>query len=243
MTSPWTFRPWRGDSPRALRAGDLLHAEPKKVAAGSRSIEFLPYADEAYVTARFMLLADCDLYLPGLYFVGQAVEKYMKALLLDHREKDRLARLFDPTSAKRAPLAPLKKRLHDLKALAQDIGAVHSEFKDAEFIEVCSRLTSFEVLGRYPDHAVESWGYSRNIIAFLDKFVVHCRQLLQVDPRQDRADLIHILLTSGSPDSLGICGLVLTLAEENDFLPELCGCDPEIVAEAIAHAKTLMAQA
>jgi HEPN domain-containing protein len=178
VTYQWSFREWGKsrspkDNPIELHADALLW--PLVGAAKEPSVEgFMEYADQAYIGCRVLMLASEAVHPAALFLAGQVLEKYMKAILLSR------GRTFKQVMA--AARAPKELRIangHYLEGLANGIG---DEFADKEFIEVCRRLQPFETAGRYPDHSLDGWMYTLQLLTFLDEFVLHGRELIGRHP-------------------------------------------------------------
>jgi HEPN domain-containing protein len=253
----WEYRPWMGTPKQTLKADDVLDATmattytPPKARKGKapklstvRLSKLAPirYADQAYVAARMIGLTDQDVHLASLYFMGQAMELYLKALLLHRLEADDMARAFGFPPANAPALPDPELKTHDLVMLAQGVGQDHPEFLDPEFIALCERLTAFQEAGRYPDHWVQRWVLSLSRVTFLDSFVAHCREIMDIDSTLNGADLMRNLFTFVPPSRPASAaqqlGVLELLAEENDYLPALTGYSQERLDRALGAAKS-----
>ena len=241
MSYQWEYRPWRRASKQALKADDILDATLASRNKPSKH-GFIRYADQAYVAARIVALADHDVHLASLYFMGQAIELYFKALLLERLDADRWDRAFGrkPANAPALPAPVLKT--HDLVKLARDVGQDHPEFLDPEFLVLCERLTAFQEAGRYPDHIIKQWSDDLSRVTFLDAFVAHCREIMDIHATEGGADLMRNLFTFVPPsrpaEAAQQLGVIELLAEENDHLPALTGYSQEHIDHGFAAAKS-----
>lgn len=178
MVFQWTYHKWIDDPKhpaQKLDANSILLTE-RNVSIPPQTVQGLvTYAEMSYVACRILMLASRSTTLPALYFAGQTVEKYLKAVWLEKAGTKR------KTGHKIAKLAcRIAQRFPEL-----------AEFGDPEFLKVCERLEPFDEAGRYPDNAIKQWGVHLHLLTFLDTFVTHCRQITgsptQLNPIQQIA--------------------------------------------------------
>jgi len=197
----WPYYPWRlpgdppVDSPIRLRHKNVLITAPSDPGALT-SLDMIVHADISYLSCRILMLSSRVVHPAALYMAGQTIEKYLKAILL--------------ASGRDAP------RHHRLVKLANCVGA---PFDDEEFLELCRHLEPFNVAGRYPDHPLYAWRYSLNLLAFLDAFVVKCRQIAQMPP--DASNVIAQLGRQDCGDNPVMAAAVIALQDQNRHLLEL----------------------
>ena len=115
---------------------------------------FMVGAEEDYILARVLLFIGMK--DPGMYHNQQSIEKYLKAYLIQNGHK------FDDT--------------HDLTKLATLASEFNTFFADQDFIKACQNVTHFEVIGRYPQAKVRSYGWIMpDLVHFLDEFIYEMR--------------------------------------------------------------------
>jgi hypothetical protein len=197
----WSYYRWQlpadppVDAPVALRHKDLLitaPSTPPKVTSQGLMI----HADISYLSCRILMLSSQAVHPAALYTAGQTIEKYLKAVLLESGKGIR--------------------RHHGLVQLAKEAG---KPFDDDEFLELCRHLEAFNVAGRYPDHALHAWRYSLNLLAFLDAFVVICRQIAQMP--SGAPNVIAELGQQDCADNPVMAAAVIALQDQNRHLSEL----------------------
>jgi HEPN domain-containing protein len=157
QSPPGVGTPRTTDEVRALRKAQ--HTERKHE---PKVPDLVAYADVSYLAARILLLSSEAVHHEALYCVGKTIEKYLKAVWL--------AKAGSPA-----------KTGHDLSLLALQLAETYSElpeFGDPELIKLCEHLQPFEEAGRYPDHRLDAWEFTPELLTFLDGFVGHCRTLI-----------------------------------------------------------------
>lgn len=202
MTFVWTYHEWEpldGDvaAARPLVADTLLQT----VQSGRRppvSVDgLIQYGDIAYLSCRILMLAAMAVHPEALYCASQALEKYMKAVLV-HRSQSS------------------KGYQHGLVRLAH---ALAGEFADPEFLLVCERLAPFEEAGRYPDNTVPEWEHNLNLLTFLDGFVVHARRSAGMGP--NTFNMVRYLLEHDAAGNAFVGAAIAAVRQGNHYVQEL----------------------
>lgn len=179
--SEWHFYRWRTEGKAALdqiqlplQVEKLLITNPIGLTPDGKpernplSVEgLIYYGDTAYLAARILMLAGESVHPESLYCVAQTIEKYMKAILLSKLGENRY-RLVRRSFGNGHQLARIAK------SVVTECGL--GEFGDSEFLRLCQTLEPFEEAGRYPDHQFKGWGYTLDLLTFLDGFIVHSRK-------------------------------------------------------------------
>jgi HEPN domain-containing protein len=195
----WDYFSWEIHEPSRLRlrADDILKTHPAPARNTSTVESFVNYADTAYLSCRVLMLASMFTHAEALYCAAQTLEKYMKALLL---QRDGAVPVF----------------AHNLAKYAKVLG---DEFVASEFLEVCERLSPMAEAGRYPDHKLQGWGHPIELLAFLDSFVSHCRDLLSL-PTGTR-NIINELLNQEPNGNPVMAAAITAVRDKNHFLDVL----------------------
>jgi len=198
----WSYYPWSvsgeplADSPVALKCEDLVSTQPAKSPRVPKLQGMIRYADMSYLSCRILMLSSTVVHPVALYMAGQTIEKYLKAVLLAQQK-------------------PIRTH-HNLTQLAGQAGA---PFASQEFVKVCQHLKAFNIAGRYDDHALGPSRHSLNLLAFLDAFVVCCRQIVQMP--SDTPNLVEELQTQDSGDNRVMAAAVIALRDHNRHLHQL----------------------
>lgn len=200
----WTYHFWwshRGDvdQPQCLRADHIIEMHWLKTRHTPRVDDWLMYMEMAYMSCRLLLISSTVLHLEAFYCAAQTLERGMKAVIT-HRGLDVLK----------------GQKGHDLPALAESLG---DDFNEAEFIELCRRLQSFQEAGRYPDNDVSHFAYPLSILTFLDGFVVRCRALC--GNLAGSSSWTSIAVTEGRSGNEVQQAAVVAICDNNRFLPDL----------------------
>ena len=131
---------------------------------------FLVGAEEDYILARSLLLIGVN--DAGLYHYQQCMEKYFKSLLIEK------GIIFRDT--------------HDLNKLRKLLEPVDVFFNDKDLEMACVEVSHFEVVGRYPQERIRSYGFMiPNIIDFLDEFSFTMRQQIDRNGVLDSIDRLN----------------------------------------------------
>ncbi len=167
----------------SLLVDDILQV-PQDQQAINTWDQWVHHADAAYVACRMLTLASRTVHHLALYGAAQTIEKYQKTILL-HRT------------------GSIPSIGHDFRAGAQGVAALSPAlacFADAQYLELCRRLTPLDVAARYPDARTPAphWRFSLDLLTFLDAFVHRCRDVLHI-PAGTRG-VIEGLLHERNPD-------------------------------------------
>jgi hypothetical protein len=198
----WSYYPWtvRGgppvEAPVALKCEKLIITRPAKSARVPKLQGMIQYADMSYLSCRILMISSTVVHPVALYMAGQTIEKYLKAVLL----------------AQQKPMP----RTHKLTELAGQAGV---PFTSQEFVKLCQHLERFDIAGRYDDHALAGWIYSLDLLAFLDGFVVRCREIVQMP--SDTPNRVANLQGQDSGDNPVMAAAVTALRDKNRHLDEL----------------------
>ena len=205
----WTYYPWAPSGkplpkePVHLKFQELLETHPSQIKGKAKSGKLegmIEYADISYLSCRILMLSSIAVHPAALYMAGQTIEKYLKAVLL-----------------KRKPELPLSElRTHKLTKLAGQVGG---PFADREFVQLCEHIEKFDIAGRYFDHALEGWGYSLNLLAFLDAFVVRCREITGMP--LDTPNRVTNLLDQKTGQNQVMAAALQAVSDNNRHLDEL----------------------
>lgn len=213
MTNGWSYYRWLESAPVALKASDVLITQASPTGKkGDPLHHLIRYADMYYLACRILMIASYEVHPPALYAAGQAVEKYLKALLQN--------------------LTGAYPRMHDLQQLAARVhGALASKdpsnaslFADREFLTLCQHLKEFDIAGRYQPHTVDGWHYYLNLLGFLDAFVVKCRQLLAFSPRSP--NVVRNLLMQETKDNEVMAAAITAVRDNNHHVRKLLNPAP-----------------
>jgi HEPN domain-containing protein len=100
---------------------------------------FIAYADDDLLA--FGVLIHGGLYVPAYYHGVQAIEKYLKALVLS---------ILDPSGTIQTPITQPWLRTHNLEKLAIQCKDTHTYYTQSDAIANLRRLTEFDQGTRYP---------------------------------------------------------------------------------------------
>lgn len=139
---------------------------------------FVIGGEEDYVLAR--ILHQVSLHDSGMYHYQQCLEKFMKSFLIERDIH------FKPT--------------HDLELLRARCVKHDQFFREINLVDACSKVTPFEVWGRYPAKKAHSYGWViPDLIYFLDEFVYEMRNKIN---RSGFYDIISEMRSSGKINPL-----------------------------------------
>jgi HEPN domain-containing protein len=205
----WSYIPWLSSERIALRFSELLETQPAQVTFGNKLPDFIRYAEMSYLACRILMISSMAVHPPALYMAGQTVEKYLKALLLKLHQ--------DPP--KTHNLRKLAGRVHASLLEFPVVQQAAGRFDDIEFLRLCDHLGHFDNAGRYPPEKIGRWRYSLNLLAFLDEFVVRCRELIGVS--RNTPNVVAELLEQEPNDNLVMAAAITAVRDNNHRVEEL----------------------
>ena len=182
---------------------------------------FLKLADEDLLA--FAVLFQANMMDRACYCGQQAIEKYLKAYSLKIRQGRRLSlSIFKPSRPrkKKGPKRPTKNPWlfdHDLGRLLEEHRKIEPSYQLPASVKVLARITTFEVIARYP---ARRWGFSSDDAVDIAKIAAKIRSDLRI--RDDYYPLQKGLKTTAgydpsSPDPIAIKKFLGNLLSQNPW--------------------------
>ncbi len=205
----WTYYPWLASTKAQLKFSDLLEVQPSSLKPEDRLADFIYYAEMSYLACRILMISSVTVHPAALYMASQTIEKYMKALLLRLRKK--VPRIHQ--------LTKLTKEVRKAFADSNVDPALAKAFADEEFLMLCEHLEKFEAAGRYPPEGLAGWQYSLNVLAFLDEFIIRCRNLIGIG--NNTPNIVRNLLTQEPAGNVVMAAAIAAAQDNNHYVDEL----------------------